>query len=783
MFKLNLKIALRNLWKNKGFTTLNILGLSVGLTGFIIILLYANHERSYDTWNPNAGQLYRVSMKWGPNEDEYASSQAELAPALKAVVPEIEDYGRYYVWDAHQRLVAKGNHEAYVDHIMGVDSNWFNLFPYKFIYGEAPKALLSKDQIVISSALSKQFFGDANPVGQSLLINTKNNYIVSGVYEAPATPEHLDFDGFIKKSSTGDGWNNGNFYTYLKVKAGTDRQVLQQKLNKAFQKLPVVKKETWLKDAQIFVTPVTDIYLKSVTAQDPAKRGNPAIITILLLFSGLLLVIACINFTNLSIAQSVKRAKETGIRKVMGARKSSLITYFLTETALQCLMALALSFVLGEICIPALNKLMDINLSLFGFAHPQLFMTQLLLVMLVVIILSGGYAAFFLSAYQPVKVLKGNLSKSVGSLWMRKSLIVTQFVVATVFMVSLIVIKQQVNYIKSQDIGFNKDQVLIFKIRKGDTRKNFVQIKQRLLEVDGVAAVSRVNYYPGSGDMQIIGREFEGKSIQNLNVVTIDFDYFNVMGVQPKEGRLFSSAFSTDSTAIVVNEAAVKRYDLQKQIGKPWIEERNLIGVVKDHIQKSVETSADPTAFVIEGRGTNSADNVILKIKGNAPQQTLEGIKATWTSVEPFPFQYTWLDESFGKIYAQYVRLDKLFNVFTYITLFVAILGLFALAAFTVQERTKEIGVRKVLGAETTDILRLLNRSFIILVIVANLIALPVAYILSNKWLSAFAYRMHITIWPFLFAFVVSLLVTVLTVSLQAYKSAKAKPVDALKYE
>jgi len=783
MFRLNLKIALRNLWKNRGYTALNIFGLSVGLTGFIIILIYANHERSYDTWNPKSENVYRITIKGAPDEEEYSSSPAELAPALMEAVPEIENIGRFYTWDMKQRLVAKDNNEAYVDHIMGVDSTWFDLFPYKFIYGDSKKALLTKDQIVLSSKMSKQFFGNADPVGQTLLINTNQRYIVSGVYEKPNTPEHLDFDGFIKKSSTGDGWGNGNFYTYLLTKEGTDRYVLEDKINKAYKKLPILNKETWLKTAEIFVTPVTDIYLKSRVAQDPAKKGNPTIITILLLFSALLLVIACINFTNLSITQSIKRAKETGLRKVMGAKRSSLIAYFLIETTMQCFVALLFSFVLVEVSMPALNNLMDLNLSLLNFENPQLLLMQLFFVMVLVVILSGGYTAFFLSGYEPAKVLKGNLSKSIGSVWIRKSLILVQFSVATVFMVSLIIIKKQVNYIKNQDVGFNKDQVLVFKIRNGENRNNFHLIKQRLLKIEGVAAASRVNYYPGLKDMQVIGREYNGKSVQNLSVVTVDFDYFNVMGISAKTGRLFSSEFSTDSSAIVVNETAVRKYGLQKEIGNRWIEERSLIGVVKDHVQKGMENNADPTAYVIERRGTNAADNVIIKIKGNNIQQTLNEIKAVWETAEAFPFQYIWLDQSFGKLYLQYVRLDKLFNVFTYITLFIAVLGLFSLASFTVQERTKEIGVRKVLGAETLDILQMLNRSFVVLVIIANLIAIPLAYILANNWLSGFAYRTTITIWPFIFAVSISVLVTIITVSMQAYKSAQAKPVDALKYE
>lgn len=783
MFKLNLKIALRTLWKSKGYTLLNIFGLSIGLAGFIMILLFANYENSYDTWNPKAKNVYRISIRWSPDEGEYSSSPAELAPVLKDALPEIESYGRFYVWDMYQRLVASGDKEIYVDNIMGVDSSWFDLFPYKFIYGDAGKTLLSDNQIVLSSRTSELLFGKANPVGESLVINTNKRYIVSGVFQEPNTPEHMDYDGFVKKSSSGDGWQNGNYYTYLLVKDGVDPQLLSQKINNAFRNSPAVKEQTWLKTAMIYITPVPEIYLHAQSVQDPAKRGNESIVTILVLFSSLLLVISCINFTNLAISQSVKRAKETGVRKVLGASKRNLITYFLTETTIQCIVALLLALILVETFLPVLNNLMDIQLSLFCYKDLVQLLLQLSVVMLIVILIAGGYASFFLSSYEPVKVLKGNFSRSTGSFWMRKSLISVQFIVAAVFMIALIVIRQQVTYIKNKELGFNKEHVIVFKIRDKESRKNFSQIKQRLLGLDGVEAVSRVNYYPGVKQMQVIGREFNGTSVQNLSAVTVDFDYFEVMGITSKIGRLFSNQYATDSTAVVVNESAVKKYGLQNLLGQKWIDGRTIIGVVKDHIQKGMESGPDPTVFVIEGKGTNGADNVILKINASNTQHTLTEIKKIWESAEPFPFQYTWLDQSFARVYVQYVRLDKLFNVFTYVTLSIAVIGLFAMASFTVQERTKEIGIRKVLGAETIDILQLINRSFFLIVILANFVAIPIAYILLNKWLSGFAYRTTITVWPFIATSLISILITLITVTFQAYKTAKSKPVDALKYE
>lgn len=783
MFKLNLKIALRNLSKNKGYTAINILGLGVGFAGFILMLLYANHEYSYDTWNPDADQVFRITRKDGAGGDEYASSPGELAPALKNLVPEIESVASYYTWDQHQRLVTYGDKESYVDHIMGVDSTWLKSFPYEFLYGDPKTALMSSTNIVLSSKIAEYYFGKENPVGKSLRIDEKKSYIVSGVYQLPRTPEHLEHDGFIKMSSQGDGWNNGNFYSYLKLKAGADVQQVRKKVNKALMQLPIAKDNPWIKEVEIFLTPVKDIYLHSTAMQDPAKRGNAKTVTILILFSALLLAIACINFTNLSIAKSAKRAKETGVRKVMGAGKGSLSIYFLTETAILCVLALMLALVIAEVALPVLNTVMNLDLNLFGDQFSTLLFAELLMVLLLVVLLAGGYTAFFLADYEPVKVLKGNFSRGKGSLLWRKSLISIQFLVATIFIVCLLIIRQQVNYMKNKDAGFNREQVVIFKIRQQQTRKNFAQVKARLEKIAGVKAVSRVNYFPGSNDMQVIGREFKGNYVENLNVVTVDFDYFEVMGITPKYGRVPSAAFGTDSTAVVVNEAAVKKYGLQKLLGQKWIDDRTIVGVVKDHIQNSMETVTDPTVFMIESRGTNSADHVIVKISGDQTTRVVDALKAEWEDIETFPFQYSWLDQHFEQIYMQYIRLDKLVNTFTVVTFALAVIGLFALASFTVQERTREIGVRKVLGAGTSDILKLINSGFLILVIIANVIAVPVAYVLSRNWLNGFAFSTDITVWPFLIAVSTSIVITLITVSLQAYRAASSSPVEALKYE
>lgn len=782
MFILNLKLALRNLWNNKVLTAINIFGLSVGLSGFILILVYVNFESSYDTWNPVADQVYRISVIDEPGAEEYPTSPGELAPALKANHPEILSYARIYIWDLKQRLVGDPGNEHYVEHILGVDSSWFDLFPYKFIYGNAKTALASNDNIVLSSKTSKLFFGDANPVGKTIKIDQNKTYHVTGVYENPPSPEHMPNDGFVKAGSKGEGWGNGNFFSYLKLAEGTDLTQFRKKINQTAVKLPIADISN-KKKIQLLVQPVKDIYLKASAVQDIANRGNAANHRLLLLVSGLLLFIACMNFTNLSIAQSSKRAKEIGVRKVMGARKRELIIQFLTETAVQCLLAMGLAWAIAEICLPLLNQMMGTTLVLYTPLLLKKLMLQIGIVMVIVTFIAGGYAAFFLSGFNPTRVLKGDFSRGQSSLWLRKVLIVSQFVIAAVFISVLFIINKQVDYMKNKDTGFNSDQVMVFKIRKDETRRNFEPLKERLLKIEGVAKVGRVNYYPGVQGLQVIGADYKDTHVNDLSVVTVDADYFDVMGMHAAEGELFSGRRLADSSAVVINEAARDKYGMKNMIGQQWIYGWHIAGVVKNHIQKGMETGVEPMAFAIETENSNSADHVVLKVKSGNFLQTIKEIESVWQTAEPFPFEYQWLDQSFQQVYIQYIHLSKLFNIFTYVALFVAVLGLFALASFVTKQRTKEIGIRKVLGADDFHIVKLINGNFLGLILIANIIAIPLAILLGTAWLKGFVYRTDIDMLPFLYTTLISLFISVLTVSAMAYKAAKTIVVKALKYE
>lgn len=336
---------------------------------------------------------------------------------------------------------------------------------------------------------------------------------------------------------------------------------------------------------------------------------------------------------------------------------------------------------------------------------------------------------------------------------------------------------------KNKDTGFNSDQVMVFKIRKDETRRNFEPLKERLLKIEGVAKVGRVNYYPGVQGLQVIGADYKDTHVNDLSLVTVDADYFEVMGMHAAEGELFSGRRLADSSAVVINEAARDKYGMKNMIGQQWIYGWHIAGVVKNHIQKGMESGVEPMAFAIETENSNSADHVVLKVKSGNFLQTIKEIESVWQTAEPFPFEYQWLDQSFQQVYIQYIHLSKLFNIFTYVALFVAVLGLFALASFVTKQRTKEIGIRKVLGADDFHIVKLINGNFLGLILIANLIAIPLAFLLGTTWLKGFVYRTDIDMIPFLYTTMISLFISVLTVSAMAYKAAKTIVVKALKYE
>ncbi|TDW99713.1 ABC transporter permease [Dinghuibacter silviterrae] len=784
MFQTNLRIALRNLWKYKGFSLVNVLGLSISLAGCILILLYVFHEHSYDRWNKNAGRVFRVAKTTSDNPGRVgASTPGEIAPLLKDRIPEIAAYTRFYVFDIGRKLAVNRDKNIYIDHVQGVDSTFFQVFPYTFVEGDPAHALDGPYNLVISDVVARRLFGHGPALGKTIRWQERVSLTVTGVFKTPDAPTHFEADAFHKINSTGDGWWNSNFYTYILAGEGTDGKALETKINQALDRMPLNQDtSTGAVKTHIQLVPVRDMYFRSDISNDFTLHGNARILQVLLGVALLLLVIACINFTNFNITQSVRRSRETGVRKVMGAHRLSLALYYLLETSVQVVISLLLSLVLAELFLPGLGRLLNADLGLFmGGAWKEL--AGIACIGVLVIGASGGYVAYYISGLDPVRVLKGEYQGKGRGALLRKVLLVVQFAFAALAVGALLVIHTQEKYMESLDPGFHKDQVMVVNFHRGGQREHWDATRQRLLSLPGVRMVSKVNYLPGDVGMQVIGREYNGEPVKNLDVITVGYDYFEVMGIRLDKGRFFNSAYGLDSNSLVLNQTAARQYHIPA-LGTPWIDHMPIVGIVGDINQRGFETPVEPTAYMIESDNTNACNNVLLKIDASRLPQTIRALNTAWLDIEPgFPLEYHFLDQQFDRMFLQYHQMDILFTAFSALTLGIALLGIFVLSAFIALQRSREIGIRKVLGASVQEVVRLLSTDFLVLVLLANAIALPCLYVLGQRWLQGFPYRVTLPWFAFAGTLVLTLACTLITVSIQAWKAAMSDPVKALKYE
>ena len=699
MLKTNLTIALRNLWKHRGFSLVNILGLSISLAGCILILLYVQHERSYDAWNPDAANVYRLAAHYSHTPSEVdASSPAELAPALAPGIPAIAHYTRFYVWDMGRRLLTYGERSTFIEQAQGVDSTFFQVFPYSFVEGDPAHALDGPGSLVISETLAKRLFGNQPALGKQVLFQAKKTMAITGVFRAPATPTHFPADAFQRMSSSGDGWGNGNYYTYIRVTPGTNPSVLQQNINRVMDGLPINSDTIGTGVAHAVLVPLRDMYFRSDILYDFTDHGNAQILQILLAVALLLLAIACINFTNFNITQSVRRSRETGIRKVLGAHRLSLALYYLLETTMQVLVSMLLAIVWAELFLPSLNNLLGTHLALFeNGAWRELGLLSVAGVC--VVSLSGGYVAYYISGLEPTKVLKGGFTNRDKGTMIRKVLLVAQFAFASLAVGALMVIHTQEHFMENLDPGFNKDQVMIINTHGHGHMTTFEGQRQRLLALPGVQMATKVNFLPGDKAIQVQAGRYNGESVPTLDVVTVGYDFFEVMGMHFIKGRPFTRGFGQDSAGIIVNETAARLYHLDTLLGKPWMNGWPVLGIVKDVNQRGFETAAEPTAYHIEIQNSNSTDHILLKVDGHRLPETIRALTGIWKDIEPgFPLDYHFMDDQFSRMFIQYRQMDVVFMAFSGLTLFIALLGIFVLSAFIALQRSREIGIRKSIG-------------------------------------------------------------------------------------
>ena len=791
MFRLNLKIALRNLWKNKGITLINVGGLAIALAAFILVMMYFTYETSYDKSNPNYRNIYivgRILPEFKTN-----TSAPPLAKAIKQNFPEVELVG--ITKGGFFELVLKnGKNTIFTKNFLQADYNAAKILNLKPNGGlEKPAGDIERLSYLSVESMKTLFPNktDNKPemvgVGSSALgITSKvNGSIVNDLHS------NVTFDGVSIGNDIGQGQNYGynNYTTYIQVKPGTDVGHLEKKITNLYR-TELLKDETdketieKIKLTSTFLDPLSNQHLKP-------KAGNDAPYKILIALSTLgilILVIACINFTNLSIAQAAKRAKEVGVKKVMGAYRYQLTTQFLAEILIQCAVATVLALILAELVLPNFNNLFQINLSIWHFDNSLFW--QLPLILCLITLIAGIYPAMVLSGFKPALVLKGNFSTSKQSYWLRNGLLVLQFSIAVVFIIGLLIINSQLKYMHSQDLGFNANQVVYIKnIAYFNDPAKFEPVRERIMKIPGIKSATVATQVP-SGDRNS-SNTYTANGIQSsINFLDVDFDYFETLDIKLKQGRFFSKAFKTDTAnSAVINESAAAKYGLTDPVGKMingCRTDYKIVGVIKDFKAQGFESATQPTIYAIKDPCGNPKMEIMLKIEESKMADALAALKSQWPEINKLDgedFRYEFLDELYGKLFKKQEQLQSVFFAAAVLTIFIALLGLFAFAKYITNGRLKEIAVRKILGATDVQLLKLINSSFFVMVIIANIISWPVAYIVTKMWLETFAYRIDLSILPFVITALVTILLTIITVSIQAKKAVNANPVDALKYE
>jgi putative ABC transport system permease protein len=785
MIRSYLKIAFRNLIRHKWFSFLNISGLAIGMVCTLLILFWVQHELSYDRYNENGRNIYRILQHIQYSEIvTWAINQGPLGPALKEEIPEIEEQARF----CFSRWRIKYNDQVFVDSGGYTDPSLFKMFTLPFVKGDPETALADPRSVVLTEELAKKIFGAEDPLGKTILVADEYDFKVSGVLKNIPDNSHFRFEflanmDFAKEvGRTVDKWKNSQFTTYVQLPESASLEDVNKKIYNFLDAKPTL--EDWEK---LSLQPLFKIHLASGIGYDAFGTGNAKYVVIFSIAALFILMIACINFMNLSTARSLLRSKEVGLRKVVGAFRGQLIRQFLGEAVFQSLIAMILAVGLGILLLPAFNQLARKSFAADMFIRSDIILGCLAIV-LVTGILAGCYPAFILSGFRPVAVLKGTAQTVGKGSVFRRLLVVFQFSVAVILMVGSLVIYSQIHFMMNKDLGYEKENLVTLDLN-GTVQKNFEAFKNELIGNPNILNVTRVSGLPTYGYYFSNSRwNWEGKDPDKdilFRAKFVDYDYLETLGVQVVIGRNFSQDYGADEMAIIINETSQKAMGFDDPIGKRVTlgedNEFHIIGVVKDFHYVSLRTEIEPLILLLDPERSSS---IVVRIQSENTPQTLEFMGGVWKRFAgDFEYDYRFLDERLDALYRSEKRVGRIINIFTILSIFVSCLGLFGLASFMALRRTKEIGIRKVLGATVSGIVVLLTKEFSRWVLVANLIAWPLSYLAMNRWLEEFPYRADIKLWIFLGTGLATFMVAILTVSYQSLRAALSNPADSLRYE
>ncbi len=793
MFKNYFKTALRALLKQKLFSLINVFGLAVGLAVTLLIVLYLQAELNYDKSFAHGEQIYRVLRKSAVNEQGYliGITAGPYAAALKNDLPEsIRDALRVLPSDG---LVTHAHHSFMEKKFFLADENFFEFFSFPLAQGDPASALANPNGVVLTAAMARKYFGADEPLGKALRVDDRYDFIVTGVLAEKLGRTHLDFDFVASLKSLEreewikDWWNN-NFLTYVQIDNPQEAQRVEARLPTFIDKYLGEAFKRNGRRIDLTLQPLAEVYFqKDIRYESGVRHGDKQAVYIFGALALFILLIACINYMNLTTARAGRRAREIGVRKVLGAPRLRLVAQFLGESFLLTTLAVIVAIAAGELLLPWFNTAFELDLAM-NFADPLL-PAAVLGLLFVVTLLAGSYPAFLLSGFLPVRVLKGRFSQQAAEVFIRKGLVVFQFSISAVMIIATLLVGKQLDFMRQKDLGFQAEQVLLVPINNPEMRRQQETFVERVRQEAGIVNATALSGPPG-GFHDAMSFTIAGKDENfRLRTVYTDFDYVETLGLKIIAGRNFSRDFATDKTqAVLLNETAVKMLGwtneevLGKTIRNTMFDTTrcHVVGVVRDFHFSSLKENIDPLFISMRPH----ANVFALKVEPAHLSTALAAAQKQWAAISPaYPFELTFLDETFFRLYQQEQREAKLFTIFAVIAIIIAGLGIFALASYAAEERTKEIGVRKVLGASVSNIFNLLSKEFVRLVVLANLVAWPIAWWAMNQWLQDFAYRTTMDWQLFALAGGLVLLIALLTVSTQALKAALANPVEALRYE
>ncbi len=788
-------VALRNFKRDKWYSLLNILGLTIGITFSLFLIFYIKDELSYDRYHEKAGRIYRVNSSIKEKDKDtmrWAITPFPMGPALSKDYPEVEEAVRFV---GNGNVMFKtGDLKINQDKVFLVDSNFFRVFTHKFIEGNPATALVEPKTMVLTQSVAEKFFGkNKSYVGKTLENASGDVYKITGVIKDVPKNSHILFNVLLSRSSLpadfANNWGGFGFYTYVLLKPNTNPALFEKKLLPMYDKYLASIFAQYNITMRFSVQPISSIHLYSNMTNEPEELGNISYIYIFSAVAFFMLLIACINYMNLTTARSARRAKEIGIRKVTGSSKGQLVFQFLIESTLTAVVALILSLGFIALFLSTFNQLAGKFISFGSLLQPNTLLILLAVVVFVGIV-GGSYPAFYLSKFNPVNILKGSLSKSSSNATLRRALVVIQFSISMIMLICTWVVYGQLKYLRNKDLGFSKDQVMNLTVNTNkDVRSNILSFKNAIRNNPQVLSVSTSQAVPGSGiNFNLFSIETKNGFVdKGVDCYAIDEDYIRTLGMKMVKGRNFTGLADT-LRRIIVNENMVKEYGwgdnaIGKKVKFPGDTSGNyleVIGVVKDFNQKSLY---NPIAPLILFYAPNN-NGLQLKLNAQNIPSTISGLEKTWKASFPdLPFQYTFLDQDFDSQYAADQKRGKIFTAFSILTILITCLGLLGLIAFTTEQRQKEISIRKILGAGMGQLVPLITKNFVLLVGISCLIAFPIAWLFMDKWLKIFPYNTGLSVTPFLLSALTVLLITLLTVIFHTLKAAMANPANALKTE